>query len=120
MSCVCGILLTTEKGYTDFGLVDYTGQGIYHYWGPGTGLSGIVMAVGLAYIVGEYCTQSHLATEDFESARQGIKFTRRFKKYTYPLRLLLELPDRIIFSIGNMFGYQKKFSKTLTWDWREN
>lgn len=40
------------------------------------------MTAGLAYIVEEYCTQSHLSTEHYGRAMQGLKQTRRYKKYT--------------------------------------
>ena len=51
------------------------------------------MAGGLAYIVEEYCTQSHLSTEDYGRAMQGLKQTRRFKKHTLFIRVI---PDYII------------------------
>ncbi len=40
------------------------------------------MTAGLAYIVEEYCTQSHLSTEHYGRAMQGLKQTRRYKNYT--------------------------------------
>ena len=51
------------------------------------------MTAGLAYIVEEYCTQSHLSTEHYGRAMQGLKQTRRFKKYTVLIRVI---PDYII------------------------
>ena len=98
-----------------------------NYWATGTTLSIAVLAVGLAYIVAEYCTQSHLATEDFDSACEGIRLTRRFKKYTYWIRLLLDLWDQILILALKVIGYpwQKAAgrgptptNKTLVWDWR--
>lgn len=85
------------------------------------------MIVGLAYIVGEYCTQSHLATEDFENACQGMRFTRRFKKYTYWLRSLLDLWDTVLLTVWRFIRYPwhkvtggqpTGSSKTLVWDWK--
>lgn len=69
--------------------------------GGATALSIIVMSVGLAYIVHEYCTQSHLSTESYTRAMQGLRFTRRFKKYT------------AIFSFVPSFGI--KVGKLLWW-----
>ena len=40
------------------------------------------MAAGLAYIANEYCTQSHLSTEDYGRAMSGLRHTRWFKKQT--------------------------------------
>ena len=83
--------------------------------------------MGLVYIVAEYCTQSHLATQDFKDACEGIRFTRRFKKYTYWPRLLLHLFDEVLFLAWKAVRYplQKAtgrqlmaFNKTLVWDWK--
>lgn len=83
--------------------------------------------MGLAYIVAEFCTQSHLATEDFGDASEGIKFTRWFKKYTYWLRMLLGLCDKILFLVWKVVGFPWQratgrqptaFNKTLIWDWK--
>ena len=116
------------QGYTDFENVDfYRVHGIIYYYAVGTTLSCIVLAVGLAYIVGEYCTQSHLATEDFGNACQGMRFTRLFKKYTYWLRLLLDLWDAILLMVWRLIRYPwhkvtgrqpTRSNKTLVWDWK--
>lgn len=118
-------------GYTDFEQVDYYRiHGILSYWGFGTGLSCAVLVVGLAYIMAEYCSQSHLATEDFGNAIDGIKLTRRFKKYTYWLRMLLYFWDHILLLIWKSIclpwqkvtgrqGWQRNaLNKTLKWDWQ--
>ena len=60
----------------------YRQRGVALYWGSGTALSCFVMALGLAFIVSEYCTQSHISTEDYENAARGLRRTRRYKKYT--------------------------------------
>ena len=52
-----------------------------------------VMAVGFTFVVYEYCTQSHLSTEDYEKAKQGLRWTRWFKKYTSFFR---SLPDHVV------------------------
>ena len=44
------------------------------------------MAVAFVFILVEWCTQSHLSTENYESAMQGLRRTRSFKKYTAWLR----------------------------------
>ena len=82
--------------------------------------------MGLAYIIAEFCSQSHLATEDFRNASEGLKLTRRFKKYTYWLRLLLSW-DEILLQIWKAIRFRwwrvtgqrpKVFKKALIWDWR--
>ncbi len=121
------------QGYTDFEQVGfYRAHGILYYWGVGTGLSCAALIVGLAYIIAEYCSQSHLATEDFGNAIDGIKLTRRFKKYTYWLRMLLCIYDKVLLLIWKLicFPWQKAtrrqgwqpcgWNKTLKWDWKVN
>lgn len=44
------------------------------------------MCIAFAFIVAEYCTQSYLSTVDYEKSRQGLRWTRWFKKHTYLLR----------------------------------
>ena len=78
-------------GFIDFQTAaDYKAHGIYLYWGASTALSIFVMTVGLAYIVHEYCTQSHFSTEHYARAMQGLKLTRRWKKHT---RMVRVVPD---------------------------
>lgn len=60
----------------------WTSNGVYNYWVPATSLSLAVLTVGLLYIVEEYCTQSHLSTQDYSCAMQGLRGVRRYKKFT--------------------------------------
>ena len=60
------------------------------------------MGVAFTFVVVEYCTQSHLSTEDYASAMQGLKRTRRFKKYTAWLR---DVPDYIIDITKRLWSY---------------
>ena len=93
----------------------YRENGVKYYWGFGTGTSCVFLVAGLIYLVMEYCTQSHLSTEDYESAAQGLKMTRWFKKHTTWLRslglLLAELMHKM------MFGMLRSSSKSLRWDY---
>jgi hypothetical protein len=82
----------TGGGYMDFETQSYyLSRGIGITWGVGTGLAGSSMFVAFIYVVTEWCLQSHLVTENYESARKGLLLTRRFKKYTTFGRKLLEL-----------------------------
>ena len=61
-----------------------------YYWELATALSCSVMGIALAYLVMEYCTQSHLSTEDYGKAIRGLQRTRRFKKITRWFRVIIE------------------------------
>ncbi|KAL8716428.1 MAG: hypothetical protein Q9220_000335 [cf. Caloplaca sp. 1 TL-2023] len=81
-------------GYLDFETYQYyTDHGIYLTWRIATGVSLLVMTLGLSYIAFEYCTQSHLSTEDYGRAMMGLKHTRWFKKHTLFIRVV---PDAAI------------------------
>ena len=75
------------------------------------------MSAGLVYIVMEYCTQSHLSTEDYGRAMQGLKQTRRFKRYTLFFRTV---PDAVI-KAGKLVihkfsgGREKSGRRSLVW-----
>lgn len=88
------------QGYIDFETYEYYRQhGVEYYWGFGAGLSCIVLTIGLTFVVVEYCTQSHLNTEDYDTAMRGLRVTRWFKKYTYYFRgvpnFLIEAAKRL-------------------------
>ena len=54
-------------GFIDFQTYDYyIAHGVFVYWGSANALSMFVMSVGLAYIVHEYCTQSHFSSKCHE------------------------------------------------------
>ncbi|KAL9034411.1 MAG: hypothetical protein Q9180_005423 [Flavoplaca navasiana] len=86
----------------------YAAHGVYKIWGIATGLSLLVMSVGLAYIVFEYCTQSHLSTEDYDRAMNGLKHTRWFKKQT---RFIRTVPD-VLINWGKLFWHKITRGKT--------
>ena len=48
------------------------------------------MVCAISYIVAEWCTQSHLSTENYEAAARGLRRNRTFKKYTLWLRMPVE------------------------------
>ena len=94
----------------------YQANGVKYYWGFGTAISCITMAAGLSYVVNEYCTQSHLSTEDYSSAAEGLRTTRRFKKSTMWLRHLARITIKILhFLTLSIF---KSHSKSLAWDYK--
>lgn len=88
-------------GYMDFEDYNYyIGSGIAFYWGFGTALSISIMAISFAFIIWEWCTQSHLSSENYKKAAAGLKTTRRFKKYTYYIR---NLTDTVIELVKRLF-----------------
>ncbi|KAL8704106.1 MAG: hypothetical protein Q9201_002720 [Fulgogasparrea decipioides] len=95
----------------------YADNGIYLSWGVATGLTLFVMSLGLLYVVFEYCTQSHLSTEDYGRAMKGLKQTRAFKKHTLFVR---KIPDTII-NLGKLVwhkitrGKSRRGRRSLVW-----
>ncbi|KAL8928595.1 MAG: hypothetical protein Q9208_001829 [Pyrenodesmia sp. 3 TL-2023] len=101
--------LTT--GYVDFQTYDYyAGKGeeslrrlwryakpsppdVQYYWAFGMALSVIVMTLTIVYITFEYTTQSHLSSEDYGQAMQGLRMTRWFRRR---LAGIQDLPDALI------------------------
>lgn len=53
-------------------------------------LSVVVMALTILYITFEYTTQSHLSSEDYGQAMQGLKTTRWFKRRLAVIQYLLD------------------------------
>ena len=93
----------------------YRENGVKYYWGFGTAVSCVFLAAGLVYVVIEFCTQSHLSTEDYDSAAQGLRMTRRFRKYTAWLRIPGVFLTKCMHKVT--FGMLESSSKSLVWDW---
>lgn len=96
--------------------------------GLGTALSTSIMAIAFAFIMAEWCTQSHLSTESYEHARQGLRRTRRFKKYTAWFRRVPNLviltskwawfmvvPKGRSYNVKNSRGWKRR---SLVWTWQ--
>ena len=84
--CMCSVW-GYHGGYMDFETQEYYLQaGIGLTWALGTAIPGVVMFIAFTYIVIQWCVQSHLSTEKYESARRGLMRTRRFRKYTLIFR----------------------------------
>ena len=118
-TCDCmGSIWGRKNGFIDFKTAaDYKAHGIYIYWGTSTALSIFVMSAGLAYIVHEYCTQSHFSTESYDRAMQGLKLTRRFKKHTAIFRVIPDMGIKFgklcFFKITG--GKSRKGRRSLVW-----
>ncbi len=94
----------------------YRENGVKIYWGVGTATSCFFLAIGLIYIVIEYCTQSHLSTEDYESAAAGLRMTRAFRKYTTWCRFLVVPFAKLMHWMT--FDLFRSNSKSLVWEWK--
>ena len=117
----CGCIASNWAGgpnAIDFSTAaDYKAHGIYVYWGASTALSITVMSAGLAYIVHEYCTQSHFSTEDYGRAMQGLRMTRWWKKHTRYIKIIPDLVIRFgklcFFKISG--GKSRQGRRSLIW-----
>ena len=118
-TCDCMASVWAKKGgFIDFQTYAYyAAHGVYYYWGAATGLSLVVMSTGLVYIVEQYCTQSHISTENYHRAMQGLRFTRWFKKHT---RFVSFVPDLMIRGGKILFfklsgGRSRRGRRSLVW-----
>lgn len=107
-------------GYINFKTTTfYKEHAINTYWSTGTVLACAMMALGFFYIVAEWCTQSHLWTEDYDKATAGLRSTRRFKKYTIWFRCV---PDWFINKVKShrpSFLGKKRGRRSLVWRWKK-
>lgn len=95
----------------------YRQRGTYSFWGAATALSVTVMSAGLAYIVGEYCTQSHLSTEHYGRAMHGLRQTRRYKRYTLVFRAIPDMAIKAGKRLFRLLGYgqRRPNRRSLVW-----
>lgn len=118
-TCYCkGSTWAGKGGYVNFENSEYYERhGMKIYWGVGTAISCTVMAFTIAYVLKEWCVQSHLSTHDYDAASRGLRRTRRFKKYAQFLSIPKETIKRVIKIIGVAIGAPSRFvgRKSLVW-----
>ncbi|KAL9601234.1 MAG: hypothetical protein Q9219_002639 [cf. Caloplaca sp. 3 TL-2023] len=117
-TCMASTWAIGEGGFIDFSNSDfYNGRSVYVYWSLGVALSCTVMAVGLWYIVHEYCTQGHMSTEHYGRAMQGLRWTRWYKRHTRFVRFLPNRVLRFCKKIGYVFtgGRTRRIRRSLVW-----
>lgn len=75
------------------------------------------MVVALVYIVYQYCTQSHLGSDDYAQAMRGLRTTRWFKRRTIWIRYMLEALIRLFKRIlHRLFGTKvESRRRSLVW-----
>ncbi|CUS15639.1 unnamed protein product, partial [Tuber aestivum] len=80
-SCRCkSSMWGSAGGYVDFeGVQYYKSYHIERSWMLGTLITCIFLSIGLAYVVEQWCTQSFLWTQDWDSAMNGLWWVRKWK-----------------------------------------
>ena len=121
----CGCMASswsTLGGYVDFeDYAYYRSAGVVVYWATGTTLSCFIMSVGFAFIVAEWCSQSHLSSEDYGKASRGLRRTRWFKKTTAWFRdipeVLIELVLKARYKLVRGRA-ERPGRRSLVWTWK--
>jgi hypothetical protein len=93
--------LTTAKSWT--------GPNVKGHWVTALVLTLIIMLLSFAFIIAEWCTQSHMATYNYEKAMRGLRRTRTFKWLTSPIR---EIADFGITKSKSLIGRKRR---SLIW-----
>ncbi|KAI9813607.1 MAG: hypothetical protein M1827_003677 [Pycnora praestabilis] len=119
-TCACQASNWAGGGYLDFDDFSYYGaHDAWVYWTVGTCIGCVAMGIGCAFIVAEWCTQSHLSTEKIEPAMRGLRRTRLFKKYTFWIR---EIPDHginLFYLLRSVvFRRGRRHRRSLVWSWK--
>ncbi|MCJ1422747.1 hypothetical protein MMC29_000627 [Sticta canariensis] len=89
-TCAClAALWTSHGGYIDAKVAIKADSAIVEHWCiTGALLSSLIMFTAIAYLVIEWCEQSHLNTVDLNKAMHGLKLTQHFKYRTLWIRKL--------------------------------
>ena len=111
-TCVCMASVWAGKG--GYVILDSSAVGdspeVLRYWGAGVVVSCAIMGGAFAFIVVEWCEQSHLYTENYSNAKRGLRRTRRWKRCTMHSRTIF---DRIIKLIKWALGRHQR--RSLIW-----
>ncbi|PUU81424.1 hypothetical protein B9Z19DRAFT_971741, partial [Tuber borchii] len=87
-NCRCKSSVWGGAGYVDFeGVPYYKSYHIERSWMLGTLITCVFLGIGLVYVVEQWCTQSFLWTQDWESAMNGLLRVRLWKWATTGPRL---------------------------------
>lgn len=108
-------------GYIDFeDYAYYRSAGVVVYWATATALPCFIMSLGFVFIVTEWCSQSHLSSENYEKASRGLRRTRWFKKHTAWFRDIPEVLIEIVLSVRYKLvrGHaERPGRRSLVWTW---
>lgn len=98
------------EGWFNFAMAkSWTGPNVKGHWITALCLTLIIMLVSFAFIIAEWCTQSHMATHNYEKAMRGLARTRTFKWLTSPIR---EAIDFVITKFKMLIGKKRR---SLVW-----
>lgn len=79
-----GLIGNGPGGYIDFlSIVRYKAEGISPFWSLGIATSMGIMFAAMTKIIIEWCTQSHLSTEEYSEALKGLEATRKWKFFWF-------------------------------------
>ncbi|MCJ1271978.1 hypothetical protein MMC22_011884 [Lobaria immixta] len=94
-NCKCqAATWSREGGYVDVPVaLKAPGHSVEPWWITGVLLSGLIMFIAIAFLVVEWCEQSHLNSVDVDKAMRGLKITQHFKYRTLWIR---KFPDYCI------------------------
>lgn len=102
-------------GYIDFTVIERA-SGVQPYWITSAVLSCFIMFTAITFLVVEWCEQSHLNTEDFGRAMEGLRVTRQWKQHTLFIR---RIPDFIIWQAKRLWHFGRDSGKrqrqSLVW-----
>jgi hypothetical protein len=100
----------TWGGWFNFQTTNYwNAPSVKGHWITALCLSLIVMVLSFAFIIAEWCTQSHMATDNYKKALKGLARTRTFKWLTSPIR---DAVDFLIIKVKLLMGRERK---SLVW-----
>ena len=98
------------EGWFNFKTVgSWSGPDVEGHWIAALCLTLIIMLVSFAFIIEEWCTQSHMATHHYKKAMRGLARTRTFKRLTSPIR---EVIDFVITKFKLLIGKKRR---SLIW-----
>lgn len=89
-TCACqAAIWGSGGGYIDAKVaIKADGAIVEHWWITGALLSSLIMFTAIAFLVIEWCEQSHLNTVKLKEAMHGLKLTQHFKYRTLWIRKL--------------------------------
>lgn len=81
--CKCSNYGIVDGGYINLDLIQTPDRrDALVYWLVGTIIGFSTMIISIVFIAWEWVTQSHMSTENYDSAMGGLRTTRRFKRWT--------------------------------------
>lgn len=118
-TCDC-LASTWDKGggYIDFNMRDNQDGSLDHYNLIATIITVSIVGVSMFYVTVEWCQQSFMSTEDYGDAMNGLRRTRTYKRWTFPIRYIWRAIWWILYPMKQlmlMFGLLKSKHMPLLW-----